>query len=202
MTPGSCSSAMPRAHHGAMRLGAAYYIETAGTERDGYNWVPESSRRARGFPVLAALRSLGPPGDRRPHRARLRPRPTDGGDARDGASRLDPQRGRAQPGARSGSRDSTVTRTAGDARTREVIEAVQRDGTCWLSGTTWRGRAAMRVLRLGLADDRGGHRRGPLRPSSRAWPRSTGAVPAPTLTRRRASDESPALHGDGAATDA
>ncbi len=33
---------------------------------------------------------------------------------------------------------------AGDARTREVIEAVQRDGTCWLSGTTWRGRAAMR----------------------------------------------------------
>ena len=33
---------------------------------------------------------------------------------------------------------------AGDIRTREVIDAVQRDGTCWLSGTTWRGRAAMR----------------------------------------------------------
>jgi hypothetical protein len=26
-----------------------------------------------------------------------------------------------------------------------VIDAVQRDGTCWLSGTTWQGRAAMRV---------------------------------------------------------
>ena len=25
-----------------------------------------------------------------------------------------------------------------------VIEAVQRDGTCWLGGTTWAGRAAMR----------------------------------------------------------
>jgi hypothetical protein len=25
-----------------------------------------------------------------------------------------------------------------------VIEAVQRDGTCWLGGTLWAGRAAMR----------------------------------------------------------
>ena len=33
----------------------------------------------------------------------------------------------------------------GDARTRAVIDAVQRDGTCWLGGTTWMGRAAMRV---------------------------------------------------------
>ena len=35
--------------------------------------------------------------------------------------------------------------SAGDARTRAVIDAVQRDGTCWLGGTTWAGRAAMRV---------------------------------------------------------
>ena len=47
------------AHHAAMTLGAAYYVETEGGERDPYNWVPESSRRARGFAVLAALRSLG-----------------------------------------------------------------------------------------------------------------------------------------------
>src|SRR5512140_919306 len=47
------------AHHAAMTLGAAYYVETAGGERDPYNWVPESSRRARGFTVWAALRSLG-----------------------------------------------------------------------------------------------------------------------------------------------
>ena len=26
-----------------------------------------------------------------------------------------------------------------------MIDAVQRDGTCWLGGTTWQGRAAMRV---------------------------------------------------------
>ena len=66
------------AHHGAMTLGAAYYIETEGGERDNYNWTPESSRRARGFTVLAALRSLGRSGPRRPHRTRLRPRPPDG----------------------------------------------------------------------------------------------------------------------------
>ncbi len=47
------------AHHASMTLGAAYYVETAGGERDNYNWVPESSRRARGFTVYAALKSLG-----------------------------------------------------------------------------------------------------------------------------------------------
>src|SRR5215212_4320387 len=47
------------AHHAAMTLGAAYYVETAGAERDPYNWVAESSRRARGFPIYAALRELG-----------------------------------------------------------------------------------------------------------------------------------------------
>ena len=46
-------------HHAAMTLGAEYYIETEGGERDNYNWTPKSSRRARGFSVLAALRSLG-----------------------------------------------------------------------------------------------------------------------------------------------
>ena len=47
------------AHHASMTLGAAYYVETAGGERDPYNWVAESSRRARGFAVYAALKSLG-----------------------------------------------------------------------------------------------------------------------------------------------
>ena len=32
-----------------------------------------------------------------------------------------------------------------DAVTRAVIEGVQREGTCWVGGTTWRGRAAMRL---------------------------------------------------------
>jgi hypothetical protein len=32
-----------------------------------------------------------------------------------------------------------------DERTRAVIEAVQRDGTCWAGGTVWQGAAAMRI---------------------------------------------------------
>ena len=134
------------AHHQAMTLGAPYYIETEGAERDPYNWVPESSRRARGFAVLAALRSLGRSGlvdlvERDcAHARRMAERLAVGPHVRivndvvlnqvlvrfDGV-RQDPDG------------------TAGDARTRSVIGAVQRDGTCWLGGTTWAGRAAMRI---------------------------------------------------------
>jgi glutamate/tyrosine decarboxylase-like PLP-dependent enzyme len=32
-----------------------------------------------------------------------------------------------------------------DDLTRAVIAGVQRDGTCWLGGTTWQGKAAMRI---------------------------------------------------------
>jgi len=32
-----------------------------------------------------------------------------------------------------------------DRRTPAVVHAVQADGTCWLSGTVWQGRPAMRV---------------------------------------------------------
>ena len=32
-----------------------------------------------------------------------------------------------------------------DDRTRAVVDGVQRDGTCWLSGTVWHGVAAMRI---------------------------------------------------------
>ena len=47
------------AHHAAMTLNAPYYVTAPGAERDNSNWVPEASRRARGFAIYAALRSLG-----------------------------------------------------------------------------------------------------------------------------------------------
>jgi len=134
------------AHHAAMTLGAEYYIETDGGERDNYNWAPESSRRARGFAVLAALRSLGRSG-----LVDLVER--DCAHARRFAELL-------AAGPRVSILNEVVLNqvlvrfegtaadtdgSAGDARTRAVIAAVQRDGTCWLSGTTWAGRAAMRV---------------------------------------------------------
>ena len=32
-----------------------------------------------------------------------------------------------------------------DDRTDHVIDAVQRDGTCWMGATTWHGRRYMRI---------------------------------------------------------
>jgi glutamate/tyrosine decarboxylase-like PLP-dependent enzyme len=130
------------AHHAAMTLGAAYYIETEGGERDNYNWVAESSRRARGITVYAALRSLG----------------REGLDALVERCCVLAQRMADRLGAEEGVeilndvvlnqvlvRFTAETDEASDARTRHVIAAVQRDGTLWLGGTTWHGVAAMRV---------------------------------------------------------
>jgi glutamate/tyrosine decarboxylase-like PLP-dependent enzyme len=134
------------AHHAATTLGAAYYVETAGGERDPYNWVPESSRRARGFTVLAALRSLGRSGlvdmiERDTAlAARMAARLADGPRVRiinDVVLNQALVRFDGVPDDADGS--------AGDRRTRAVIDGVQRDGTCWLGGTVWHGRAAMRV---------------------------------------------------------
>ena len=131
----------PAAHFAAMSLSAAYYAPRQDLARDNHDWVPEASRRARGFVVYAALRSLGRNGTagmierccalaRRmaDHLSRggvevlndvvlnqvlVRFVPPDGGDA--------------------------------DAFTADVIRKVQQDGTCWLSGTTWHGVHAMRI---------------------------------------------------------
>ncbi len=41
--------------------------------------------------------------------------------------------------------DPSGASEAGDARTLAVIDAVQRDGSIWLGGTTWHGMRAMRI---------------------------------------------------------
>lgn len=49
-----------RAHHDAMRVGAAPHLVRAERgERDGSDWAPESSRRLRALAAYAALRHLG-----------------------------------------------------------------------------------------------------------------------------------------------
>ena len=138
------------AHHAAMTLGAAYYVETAGAERDPYNWVAESSRRARGFAIYAALRELGRDGliamiDRCCVLAR---RMADGLRDTPGVTILNDVvlnqvLVRFAPPASDGA--SPPDPAAVDAFTRDVIAAVQADGTCWLGGTTWHGMAAMRI---------------------------------------------------------
>ena len=49
----------PEPHRNAMIVSAAYLRGTREGERDGSRWVPDFSRRGRGFAVYAALRSLG-----------------------------------------------------------------------------------------------------------------------------------------------
>jgi len=132
----------PAAHQAAMTLNASYYVTARRAERDNCNWVPEASRRARGFAVYAALRFLGRKGiaelvDRCCQRARQM------------ASRL------AQaPGVTILNevvlnqvlvRFSDPSHKDDDEFTAKVISQVQEDGACWLGGTTWHGLQAMRI---------------------------------------------------------
>src|SRR3954452_24586445 len=124
-------------HRAAMTLSAEYLQQTSGVERDNFDWVPEFSRRARAFPIYAAIRALGRRGI---------------------AALIDGCCDRARQFAEILGRDKRVTilndvvlnqvlvrfRNS-DEVTRDVIARVQREGTCWLGGTTWQGNAAMRI---------------------------------------------------------
>jgi glutamate/tyrosine decarboxylase-like PLP-dependent enzyme len=127
----------PDVHRGSMMLAAAYLTAGAAEERDPQLYVPESSRRARGFAVYAALRSLGRGGvaemiDRCcALAARMRDRLA------------------REPGV-TVLNDVVLNQVLvrfgdDDELTRDTIRRVQEDGTCWLGGTTWHGQAAMRI---------------------------------------------------------
>jgi glutamate/tyrosine decarboxylase-like PLP-dependent enzyme len=132
----------PAAHRAATSLGAAYFVVSAEGERDSFHFVPESSRRARGFPVYAALRSLGRRGvaDLVERCCALARRMADRLRAAEGVLILNDvvlNQVLVRFSPRAGD--------DADAFTREVIRRIQADGTCWLGGTTWRGQAAARI---------------------------------------------------------
>lgn len=130
--------AHPESHRQAMTVQAAYLIQDEGARRvrDQVDWVPEFSRRARGFAVYAALRSLGRRG-----LVELVERCCDAAQAF---------------GARIAELDGVevlndvvlnqvLFRFEDDARTDAVLAAVQASGRVWMSGTTWDGRKAIRL---------------------------------------------------------
>jgi glutamate/tyrosine decarboxylase-like PLP-dependent enzyme len=123
------------AHARSMAVAASYLQRADG--RSPSDWVPESSRRARGFAVWAAIRSLGRDGV-----ADLVDRCC--GHARAFAELLG-----AQPGVEILNEvvlNQVLVRFGDDDETtRAVVRRVQADGTCWLGGTDWQGRAAMRI---------------------------------------------------------
>ena len=129
--------ARPEVHRAAISATAEYLVRAeAGGPRDQVDWTPEFSRRARGFTVYAAIRSLGRQGI-----ADLIDRCYD--HARRFAEEL-----AALPGAAILNEvvlNQVLLRCETDERTAEVLRAVQESGEAWMSGTTWQGRAAIRI---------------------------------------------------------
>jgi glutamate/tyrosine decarboxylase-like PLP-dependent enzyme len=130
----------PQAHSAALTQATSDSIPIEGI-RNPMNWNLEWSRRARGYPVYAALRALGRRGIEDlvnrscEHAARL-------------VSEIGQLTGAevlAYPIINQGlvrfiGRDSDP-----DTTTDKVIEHIQKQGLAWFGGTTWRGQRAMRV---------------------------------------------------------
>jgi glutamate/tyrosine decarboxylase-like PLP-dependent enzyme len=133
--------AHPAAHRAAMSLTAAYLVRSPDEPREPMDWTPESSRRARGFAVYAALRSLGRSGiaDLVDRCCRL---------ARRFADRL--QRERDLVILNDVVLNQVLVRVVpasggADAATRAALARVQAAGICWLGGTRWHDMDAMRI---------------------------------------------------------
>jgi glutamate/tyrosine decarboxylase-like PLP-dependent enzyme len=125
------------AHVAAMGMTASYLVRSGDGARSNSDWVPEASRRGRGFAVYAALRSLGRSGvaELVERCCGLARRLASAVGSADGVEVLN---------------DVVLNQVllrfgANDAVTDEVIGRVQEDGTCWVGGTRWHGVAAMRV---------------------------------------------------------
>lgn len=129
--------AHPDSHREAMSVHASYLVHGVAKERDQMDWNPEFSRRARGFTVYAAIQALGRAGivemvERCCSHAR---RFADELAAVDGVEVLN---------------DVVLNQVLvrfgdDDATTKAVVDAVQQDGTCWLSGSVWKGKQVMRI---------------------------------------------------------
>ena len=124
------------AAHSAFSAHTSYFIRDDAGAADPMDTVPELSRRARGIPVWAALRSLGRSGtidlvERLARSAR---------DLADGLAAL--------PGVEI-LNDVVFTQVSisfgSDERTRRVTQAVIDGGAVWMSGSTWAGRDILRI---------------------------------------------------------
>jgi glutamate/tyrosine decarboxylase-like PLP-dependent enzyme len=118
---------------GAMSTSAAYLVRGEG--RQPWDYTPEFSRRARGIEVWAALRSLGREG-----LADLVER-----SCRHASRFADGLRGAGYTILNDVVMNQVLVSFGDPEMTRQVIAAVQADGTCWVGGTVWQGRTAMRI---------------------------------------------------------
>jgi len=128
--------AHPEAHRRAMGVQAEYLVHAdEGGPRDQLDWTPEFSRRARGFAVYAAIRSLGRSGIAAlierccDHAARFaRELPATGAEVLNEVVL-----------------NQVLFRYETDERTAEILRRVQESGKAWMSGTVWQERQAIRL---------------------------------------------------------
>ncbi len=127
----------PDVHATAMAYTADYLTgQVGGREFGGGDFVPESSRRARGFATWAALRSLGRSGVE------------DLVDRCCSLARRFAERVGRLPGCAVVNEvvlNQVLVRVGDGSETMQIEKAIQDDGTCWLGGTTWRGERLLRV---------------------------------------------------------
>ena len=150
-TPYDCGYAIVRdadAHRSAMTIAASYLPPVSEGERDPSNYVPELSRRARGFSTWAMLKHLGREGisamvDRHCRLARMVAKELE---AVDGVEIMN-EVVLNQIAIRFG---SGVPVEVGDDITRKVISAVQEEGVCFAGGANWKGRWIMRFSLIGF----------------------------------------------------
>ncbi len=153
-TPYDCGYVIVRdeaAHRRAMTIAASYLPPTHQGERDPSHFVPELSRRARGFATWALIRHLG----------------------RQGIAAMVERHCRAAAAIAARLRAETAievmndvelnqvvvrfgageTPERGDRMTQDTIARIQSDGTCFTGGAKWRGRQVMRISVIGWLTD-------------------------------------------------
>jgi glutamate/tyrosine decarboxylase-like PLP-dependent enzyme len=133
----------PTEHRAATGKTAPYMVSGGSDARENYQFTPETSRRARGFTVYAALRSLGVSGitdliDRNCAQARRF------AGALAAEPHIDILNDVVLNQVMVRFRDPAAVQDD-DARTRTVIERIHTDGTAWAGITAWRGLTALRV---------------------------------------------------------
>jgi glutamate/tyrosine decarboxylase-like PLP-dependent enzyme len=131
---GLVCTAHAESHSGAFSQRAPYLVFDAET-RDELDWNPEHSRRARGFPVYAAIRALGRSGIAEMIELSC----THARAFADGLRELGAEV------LNDVELNQVLFRFESDERTNSILDAVQETGEAWMGGTTWDGRAAIRM---------------------------------------------------------
>lgn len=135
------------AHRRAMLIAASYLPE--GEERHPADYAPELSRRARGFPTWAMIRSLGRAGIAamvsrhcalaRRFAQRLAEEPDVEILNEVVLNQVAVRLGKGMDGE------------ASDALTQRTIARIQREGECFVGGAHWRGRQIIRISVIGAS---------------------------------------------------